>query len=119
MVEGAATDETDFLDYRIQIFDGDGLAGEAVLAAPFVSDNSVESGELYNWDTRTLTDGAYTIRLSARDAINGSFDKQHSAEATVTVEVDNTPPSVSIQSPPPASAISGTAWCRLILTMRT
>ena len=114
-VEGTATDETDFLDYRIQIFDGDGLAGEAVLAAPFVSDNSVESGELYNWDTRTLADGAYTIRLSARDAINGSFDKQHSAEATVTVEVDNTPPSVSIQSPPPASAISGTAMVSIDL----
>ena len=106
-VEGTATDETDFLDYRIQIFAGDGLAGKAALAAPFFSANSVESGILYNWDTHAFADGTYTIQLFARDAINGRFDKQHSAEATATVEVDNTPPSISIQSPPPASAISG------------
>ena len=106
-IEGTATDETDFLDYTIQIFAGDGIAGKSALAAPIVSDNSVESGALYNWDTRTLADGTYTIRLSARDAINGSFDKQHSAQAITTVEVDNTPPSISIRSPAPASAISG------------
>ena len=107
LVEGTASDVTDFLDYRIQIFVGDGLAGKPALATPFFSVDSVESNTLYNWETHTLSDDTYTIWLSARDAINGSLDQQHSTEARVSVEVDNTPPSISIQSPLPASTISG------------
>ena len=112
-VEGTATDETDFLDYQIQIFVGDGLTDPTTLETPFISVDSVENGALYNWDTLTLSDGTYTIRLSARDAIDSSFDQQHYGEATVTVEVDNTPPSVSIQSPLPDSTISGSTTLRI------
>lgn len=112
-VEGTATDDTDFLDFQIQIFVGDGLTGPPVLEAPSLSINAVENGTLYDWDTRTLSDGTYTIWLSARDAIDSSFDQQHYGEATVTVEVDNTPPSVSIQSPLPDSTISGTTTLRI------
>lgn len=108
-IEGTASDETDFLDYRIQIFVGDGLSGEPTLASPFFSVSSVENGTLYSWDTRALSDGIYTIWLSARDTIDSSFDQQHSGEVTVTLEVDNTPPSVSVQSPLPGSTISGSA----------
>ena len=106
-VEGTATDDTDFLDYRIRIFVGSGLTGPPALDSTFVSVNPVENDTLYNWNTRTLSDGAYTLWLSARDAINSSFDQQHFGEATVTVEVDNTPPIVSIQRPLPDSTISG------------
>ena len=106
-IEGTATDETDFLDYRIQIFAGDGLSGNPALATPYISVNSVENDTLYNWDTDILSDGTYTVWLSAQDAIDSSLDQQHYAEATVTVEVDNSPPSVSIQSPVPDSTISG------------
>ena len=113
LVEGTATDDTDFLDFQIQIFVGDGLTGPPVLGAPSHSINSVENSTLYNWDTSTLSDGTYTIWLSARDAIDSSFDQQHYAEATVTVEIDNTPPSVSIQSPLPDSTISGTTTLRI------
>lgn len=115
LVEGTATDETDFLDYRVQIFVGDGLTGEPALAAPFLSVNSVENGFLYNWDTHALSDGTYTIWLSARDAIDSSFDQQHTGEATVTVEVDNTPPGVTIQSPLPDSTLSGSTMLQIEL----
>lgn len=114
-VVGTATDETDFLDYRIQIFVGDGLTAEPVLATPFFSVNPVENGTLYDWDTRELSDGIYTIWLSARDAIDSSFDRQHAGEANITVEVDNTPPSVSIQSPLPDSTMSGSTTLRIEL----
>ncbi len=109
LVEGTATDETDFLNYQIQIFVGDGLTGKSVLATPFFSANSVESSTLYSWDTHTLSDGTYTIWLSARDTINGSSDQQHYNEARVSVEVDNTPPTINIRSPLPTSTISGSA----------
>ena len=109
LVEGTATDETDFLNYQIQIFVGDSLTGKPVLATPFFSADSVESSTLYSWDTHTLSDGTYTIWLSARDTINGSFDQQHYSEARVSVEVDNTPPTINIRSPLPTSTISGSA----------
>ncbi|MDE0042996.1 MAG: Ig-like domain-containing protein, partial [Candidatus Poribacteria bacterium] len=112
-VKGTATDETDFLDYQIQIFVGDGLTGPTALETSFVSVDSVENSSLYNWDTLALSDGTYTIRLSARDAVDSNFDQQHYGEATVTVEVDNTPPSVSIQSPLPDSTISGSTTLRI------
>ena len=106
-VEGTATDDTDFLDYRIRIFVGDAQTGPPALESTFVSVNPVENGTLYNWNTRTLPDGTYTLWLSARDFIDSGFDQQHFGEATVTVEVDNTPPIVSIQRPLPDSTISG------------
>ena len=107
LIEGTATDETDFQNYQIQIYVGDGLTGKPVLATPFISADSVVNGTLYSWDTPTLSDGTYTIWLSARDTVNSNFDQQHYAEERVSVEVDNSPPRVSIQRPLPESTISG------------
>ncbi len=112
-VEGTATDDTDFLDYRIRIYVGNGLTGPPALDSTFVSVNPVENSTLYNWNTRTLSDGTYTLWLSARDAIDSGFDQQHYGEAVVTVEVDNTPPIVSVQRPLPDSTISGSATLRI------
>ena len=106
-VEGTATDETDFQNYQIQIYVRDGPTEKPVLATPFISADSVVNDTLYSWDTPTLSDGTYTIWLSARDTVNSNFDQQHYAEARVTVEVDNSPPRVSIQRPLPESTISG------------
>ena len=96
-IRGTAKDETDFLDYQIRIFPGDSTSGNPL--APFVSTVPVTDDTLYRWDTRTVTAGLYTIELMARDAPNGSFDREHLAHISVTVEVDGHRPQVEILSP--------------------
>ncbi len=96
-IKGTATDATDFLDYEIRIFPGDSVAGEPL--PPFVSTVHVTGDTLYRWDTRTVTAGLYTIELITRDTPNGSYDKQHLATTSVTVEVDGLRPQVEILSP--------------------
>ncbi|MFQ5887191.1 MAG: DUF3344 domain-containing protein, partial [Candidatus Hydrothermarchaeales archaeon] len=47
----------------------------------------------YNWNTTSVLDGSYEIKVEATDPANNQKSD------TVTVDVDNTPPSVSIISP--------------------
>ena len=96
-IKGTATDETDFLDYQIRIFPGDSTLGEPL--PPFFSTVPVEGDTLYRWDTRTVAAGLYTIELVARDTPNGSYDREHLATTSVTVEVDRLRPQVEILSP--------------------
>ncbi len=96
-IKGTATDETDFLDYQIRIFPGDSTSGEPL--PPFVSTVPVTDDTLYRWDTRTVAAGVYTIELIARDTPNGSYDRSHPADTSVTVEVDRLRPQVEILSP--------------------
>jgi flagellar hook assembly protein FlgD/subtilase family serine protease len=53
-----------------------------------------------NWDASSLTDGDYTIRLSASD------DADHRSETRVVIVVDTTPPTVTITAPVADAAIS-------------
>ena len=96
-IKGTAADETDFLDYQIRIFPGDSTSGEPL--PPFVSTVPVTDDTLYRWDTRTVAAGVYTIELIARDTPNGSYDRSHPADTSVTVEVDRLRPQVEILSP--------------------
>ena len=96
-IKGTATDKTDFLDYQIRIFPGDSVSGEPL--PPFVSTVPVTDDTLYRWDTRTVAAGLYTIELIARDTPNGSYDRSHPADTSVTVEVDRLRPQVEILSP--------------------
>ena len=96
-IKGTAADETDFLDYQIRIFPGDSTSGEPL--PPFVSTVPVTDDTLYRWDTRTVAAGLYTIELIARDTPNGSYDRSHPADTSVTVEVDRLRPQVEILSP--------------------
>lgn len=96
-IKGTATDETDFRDYQIRIFPGDSVSGDPL--PPFVSTVPVEGDTLYRWDTRTVAAGLYTIELTARDTLNGNYDREHFATTSVTVEVDRLRPQVEILSP--------------------
>ena len=96
-IKGTATDATDFLDYQIRIFPGDSVLGEPL--PPFISTVPVTGDTLYRWDTQTVAAGLYTIELVARDTPNGSYDRQHLAATSVTVEVDRLRPQVEILSP--------------------
>ncbi len=106
-IEGTATDETDFLDYQIRIFPGDSVSGTP--PPPFVSTVPVKGDTLYRWNTQTVADDLYAIRLVVRDTPNGQFDRQHRAAESVTVEVDNTLPRVKIKQPEDNASISGEA----------
>ena len=96
-IRGTAKDETDFLDYQIRIFPRDSTLGEPL--PPFISTVPVEDDTLYRWDTRTVAAGLYTIELIARDTPTGSYDREHLADISVTVEVDRLRPEVEILSP--------------------
>ncbi len=95
-IVGTATD-TDFLEYQIE-------AGPQV---PRTFDTPVEDDELASWDTTSLIDGKYSIRLSVWDSVEGPHDISHTRSDTVDVQVDNTPPTVEILSPQPGSQHSG------------
>lgn len=55
----------------------------------------------YTWNTSSVVDGSYDIKVEATDPASNTGSK------TMTVEVDNTPPSVSILSPINGSDIEG------------
>ncbi len=104
-IEGSATD-TDFHDYEIQI------SGQSV----FTSNQPVDRNTLYRWNTQTVPDGTYNIRLTARDTPNGDYDRQHRAEEIITVEVDNTLPGAKIKQPLPDATVSGETDVEIELT---
>jgi hypothetical protein len=58
--------------------------------------------QTHMWGTATLTDGAYTVKLVIRDKAGNAI------EDTVTVTVDNTPPTVSITAPAAGAELLGT-----------
>ncbi len=55
----------------------------------------------YTWNTLSISDGSYDIKVEATDPASNKGSK------TITVEVDNTPPSVSISSPINGSDVEG------------
>ncbi|MDE0185920.1 MAG: Ig-like domain-containing protein [Candidatus Poribacteria bacterium] len=104
-IEGSATD-MDFHDYEIQI------SGQSV----FTSNQPVDRNTLYRWDTQTVPDGTYNIRLTARDTPNGDYDREHRAEEMISVEVDNTLPGAKIKQPLPEATVSGETEVEIELT---
>ena len=66
---------------------------------PGFPDNSTYST---TWDTTMVADGDYVLTVTASDSCNNT------AEDTVNVTVDNTPPTVEIVSPPDGSEVDGT-----------
>ena len=99
IIEGTATDDTDFLEYEIK-------AGPRFSHR---SDRPVEDGVLARWYTRgEVKDGIYSIKLTVRDSINGDFDHQHvNNPPPVSVVVDNTKPQVQIMQPQTGETVSG------------
>ena len=57
----------------------------------------------YAWNTTQLKDGSCTILLAIYDKAGNQFTTQ------VTVEIDNTPPAISIKSPQNGAVLSRTA----------
>jgi hypothetical protein len=50
------------------------------------------------WDTSTVADGRYVLRLSASDALSNSADRALSGDKeSEPVDVDNTPPSITVE----------------------
>lgn len=69
------------------------------------------ANKTYSWDTKTLPDGVYQIKIVASDLFAKPADPK-SAEAVITVTVDNTPPTVAVEDR--VNGIAGVA--RLELT---
>ena len=93
-IQGIANDNSDFLEYTMQIFSQSGA--RKIIHR---SVEPVESSTLFSWQTRDFSDGPYTIQLNVTDMVNGQFDLQHHSQAQTDVVVDNTVPIVSLELP--------------------
>ena len=102
-IQGTATDSSDFSNYTIQIFSD---AGDRKIIHHVVQ--PVDLGTLFSWHTNGFPDGAYSVQLTVKDTLNSLSDFQHTAQTTVDLIVDNTPPEVNIQSPRSGEQLSGT-----------
>src|SRR5439155_6787768 len=90
-VSASATDNVGIVGVQFKL-DGANLGAE-VMVAPYV----------VSWTTTTALDGSHTLTAVARDAAGNT-----ATSATVSVTVDNTPPTISISSPAPGATVSGT-----------
>jgi membrane peptidoglycan carboxypeptidase len=80
-----------FSSYRLQV--GEGLNPRSWLQVGSESTNAVENGVLGSWDTTSIPDGLYALRLSVLRK------DQTLQNAILQVTVDNTPPAVRILYP--------------------
>ena len=111
LIIGTATDATDFLEYELKtgqppapffplnkggqgVVKGDETSVDEILR---IGKHQVSAGALVTWDTKGKN-GVYTITLTVRDKKEGESDTQHTSETSVTVAVDNTPPTAKILS---------------------
>ena len=95
-IMGTAMDEPDFKEYKIETAN-----------YSYSSSEPVNEGLLASWDVSNLTDGKYTIKLSAWDMKNGPHDIEHTRDDLVSVIVDNTPPTVEIINPKSGVTVNG------------
>jgi subtilisin family serine protease len=66
--------------------------------------------QTYYWNTTSLTDGAYRIRLLVEDKAGNAVEK------AVNVTLDNTPPTLSIIAPAEGAELSGNASIRFTVS---
>ncbi|MBI1926068.1 hypothetical protein HYR99_17675 [Candidatus Poribacteria bacterium] len=88
---GGVTD-TDFAEFQVDY--AEGASPSAGDFKPIGKSNrQVESGILAEWDTKSLGETQYTIRVRAIDNLG------HTREDTVTVLLDHTPPIAELTAP--------------------
>ncbi|MCQ1537388.1 hypothetical protein FTO70_17305, partial [Methanosarcina sp. KYL-1] len=93
---GNATDEANFNNYSVEWSDAAGVNWTEIY-----SSTTANEGTLAVWNTTTLADGEYTIRLTVTDK---AFNTNTS---TVDVKVDNEPPIAAIAEPVEGAYVCG------------
>ena len=94
-VSATATDSAGVTSVQF-LLDG-ANAGSPLTASPYN----------YVWDTTKSTNGAHTLKATAKDA-NGNVGTSTSVSVTVENSTDTTPPTVSITSPANGATVTGT-----------
>jgi len=97
---GGVTDN-DLKEFRVEYAVGDEPSDDAFKLIS-KSEQEVVLDVLAEWDTKSLPEQLYTIRLSATDNL------EHKKDYSITVTVDNTLPTVKIISPTENESLSGT-----------
>ncbi len=104
-IQGTASGQ-DFAWYALHI--GEGLNPERWEAIGARGLEPVENGRLALWDTRSLEDGLYALRLQV-------VRQDDSLSTTaILLTVDNTPPEVRLLSPTPETPVSATEGVLLV-----
>lgn len=99
-ISGTVTDDNpDHYYLVVKDSHGNVVAGPGTVYAANVSD--------YSWDTTNVGDGTYTIDLEARDKAG---NKDAASTQTISVTVDNTSPTASLNKPADGDYISGTKY---------
>ncbi|MBI5871137.1 MAG: DNRLRE domain-containing protein [Actinobacteria bacterium] len=102
-VDGTATDTFSFYSYLLEY--GAGASPSSWTAIGTTTYTPVTAGLLQNWDTTTVTDGLYTLRLTATDRA------YNTSQATRQVNVDNNAPVISaLQATSVTSSSASITW---------
>ena len=86
VIKGTASDEN-FLEYKVEYGQGTEPSSWTEITS---STSQVTDDTLATWDTSSLNDGSYTLRLTAADLASNS------AQTQVSLRVDNHPPEVTL-----------------------
>jgi len=99
-IVGSVTD-SDLEKFRVEYAEVDQSSDDAFKLIGEPEKEVVVSGMLAEWDTQSLKEKLYTIRLSATDKL------EHRKDYSITVTLDNTLPTVKITSPQDNQKLSG------------
>ena len=97
-IKGTVSD-INFKEYRVEY--GSGSNPMVFYPIGSVHTNQVTNEQLETWNTKTVSDGTYTIRLLVTDQAENQIIKK------ATIIVDNTYPTVSISNPIAGSCLAG------------
>ncbi|MHB8793750.1 MAG: DNRLRE domain-containing protein [Thermoleophilia bacterium] len=102
-VDGTADDAFSFDNYLLEY--GSGATPSTWTPLGTMSYEPVTAGLLQNWDTTTVADGLYTLRLTATDRA------YNTSQAAVQVNVDNNPPVITaLQATSISSSSTIVSW---------
>ena len=97
-ITGGVTD-TDLAEFRVEYAEGEEPSEDDFKLIGQL-DRAVASGVLAEWDTKSLPEKFYIIKLSARDKL------EHTKDYSITVTLDNTPPNTKLIAPQDGSRLT-------------
>jgi hypothetical protein len=90
------------------VFSADAHDDKVVWVEFFVGETSIGSTAVdpygFNWDSRTIANGEYTVTAVARDFGGNTA----TSSAQIVIDNDITPPAVSMSAPAPTTTVEGT-----------
>jgi hypothetical protein len=79
-------------------------AGTTTDTAAASGNSSPHRASTFKWDTKKIPDGSYQIKVVADDSPSNAIDSKSAEAVSQSVIIDNTPPTVTIDSAEPSDS---------------